>query len=43
VFVVTRLLCRSLRRRGGHPLRDWDGAIVVRRPDGAIATLDETR
>jgi ubiquinol-cytochrome c reductase cytochrome b subunit len=39
VFFITRAVCRSLQRSGAHPLRAWEGAVVARRPDGAIEVL----
>jgi ubiquinol-cytochrome c reductase cytochrome b subunit len=41
VFLLTRAACNSLRRRGGHPLRGWEGDLVVRRPDGSFAAVAE--
>jgi quinol---cytochrome-c reductase cytochrome b subunit len=41
VFFLTRSVCRSLQQSGSHPLREWQGAVVRRRSDGAIeAVLD---
>ena len=42
VFLLTRSVCRSLQRSGAHPLRAWDGEIVRRRTDGAVAVLEES-
>jgi ubiquinol-cytochrome c reductase cytochrome b subunit len=39
VYLVTLSTCRALKRSGHHPLRDWQGEIVTRRPDGTIETL----
>jgi ubiquinol-cytochrome c reductase cytochrome b subunit len=41
VFFATRQLCLSLARSGSHPLRDWTGAVVARRPDGGFEVLKE--
>jgi ubiquinol-cytochrome c reductase cytochrome b subunit len=41
VFFATRQLCMSLARSGSHPLREWTGAIVARRPDGGLEVLEE--
>ena len=42
VFLLTRSVCRSLQRSGAHPLRAWDGEIIRRRADGAVAVLEES-
>ena len=42
VFFATRSICRSLARSGTHPLRQWDGAIVDRAPDGGFEVLAES-
>jgi ubiquinol-cytochrome c reductase cytochrome b subunit len=42
VFLVTRSACRSLQRSEAHPLRDWQGTVVRRRPDGAVAVIGES-
>ena len=39
VFLITRSACRSLQRSEAHPLRDWQGTVVRRRPDGAMEVL----
>ncbi|HEY4428562.1 MAG TPA: cytochrome b N-terminal domain-containing protein [Solirubrobacteraceae bacterium] len=39
VFFATRSACRALQRSGVHPLRDWQGEVVVRRADGSFATV----
>jgi ubiquinol-cytochrome c reductase cytochrome b subunit len=39
VFFAVRGVCRSLARSDSHPLRDWQGEVVRRRPDGGIETL----
>jgi ubiquinol-cytochrome c reductase cytochrome b subunit len=39
VYFLTRSTCRALQRSGHHPLRDWQGEIITRRPDGTIETL----
>lgn len=41
VFFVTRSICRSLKARGSHPLRTWQGAIVRRAEDGSIEIVAE--
>jgi ubiquinol-cytochrome c reductase cytochrome b subunit len=41
VFFATRQVCLSLARSGSHPLREWTGAVVARRPDGAFEVLEE--
>jgi ubiquinol-cytochrome c reductase cytochrome b subunit len=42
VFVITRQVCRALARSGAHPLRGWDGAVLRRRPDGALEVVAES-
>jgi ubiquinol-cytochrome c reductase cytochrome b subunit len=42
VFFVTRSACRSLQASEVHPLRDWQGTIVRRRPDGAVEVIAES-
>jgi hypothetical protein len=39
VFFLTRSACRALQRTDTHPLRDWQGTVVRRRPDGAVELL----
>ncbi len=39
VFLLTRSACRSLQRSASHPLRDWQGTVVRRRPDGEVEVL----
>ena len=39
VFLATRSACRSLQRSGAHPLREWEGEIVRRQPDGSVMTV----
>jgi ubiquinol-cytochrome c reductase cytochrome b subunit len=34
VFAFTLRACRELQASGATPLRDWDGAVVSRAPDG---------
>jgi ubiquinol-cytochrome c reductase cytochrome b subunit len=42
VFFATRQVCRSLARSGAHPLRDWDGELVARRPDGGFEVVADS-
>ncbi|MCW3018752.1 MAG: ubiquinol-cytochrome c reductase cytochrome b subunit [Solirubrobacterales bacterium] len=42
VFFATRSVCRALQRSGTHPLREWDGAVLDRRPDGGFEVLAES-
>jgi ubiquinol-cytochrome c reductase cytochrome b subunit len=42
VFFATRQVCRSLRRSGTHPLRDWEGELVARRADGGFEVLADS-
>jgi ubiquinol-cytochrome c reductase cytochrome b subunit len=42
VFGATRSVCRSLQRSDAHPLRQWQGSIVKRRPDGSIEWIGES-
>jgi ubiquinol-cytochrome c reductase cytochrome b subunit len=39
VFFATRSICRALRRSGSHPLREWEGELLARRPDGGFEVL----
>lgn len=39
VLILTLRACRRLQRRGGHPLRGWDGSLVRRQADGGFETL----
>jgi ubiquinol-cytochrome c reductase cytochrome b subunit len=39
VFAFTLRLCRELQASGATPLRDWDGAVVARAPDGHYAEV----
>ena len=39
VFFLTRTICRSLQQSGAHPLREWEGAVVRRGPDGAVEPI----
>jgi ubiquinol-cytochrome c reductase cytochrome b subunit len=41
VFFLTRQVCRSLARSGAHPLREWRGGVLVRRPDGGFTVVAE--
>ena len=36
VYLVTSRLCRELAASGLHPLRDADGHVIDRRPDGSF-------
>jgi ubiquinol-cytochrome c reductase cytochrome b subunit len=42
VFLVTRSACRSLQASETHPLREWQGTVVRRRPDGAVEVIAES-
>ncbi len=42
VFFITRSVCRSLQRSEVHPLRAWQGEVVVHDPDGATRALAES-
>jgi ubiquinol-cytochrome c reductase cytochrome b subunit len=42
VFLITRSACRSLQRSEAHPLREWQGTVVRRRPDGAVEVIAES-
>jgi ubiquinol-cytochrome c reductase cytochrome b subunit len=42
VFFLTRSACRSLQQSGSHPLREWQGNVVRRRPDGALELLADS-
>jgi len=42
VFFITRSICRALGRSGTHPLRQWDGTLVVRRRDGGFHVLADS-
>jgi quinol---cytochrome-c reductase cytochrome b subunit len=42
VFFLTRSVCRSLQRSHSHPLRDWQGEVVRRRPDGSVQVVAES-
>jgi len=42
VFLLTRNTCRALQRRHAHPLRNWQGAVIRRRPDGMIEIVAES-
>jgi ubiquinol-cytochrome c reductase cytochrome b subunit len=42
VFFITRSACRALQRSEAHPLRDWQGTVVRRRPDGAVEVIAES-
>ena len=38
-FVLTRGACGALQRSGVHPLRSWQGQVVVREPDGSVSPV----
>ncbi|MCW2984142.1 MAG: ubiquinol-cytochrome c reductase cytochrome b subunit [Conexibacter sp.] len=41
-YIIARRVCLELRKRpDGHPLRDVDGAVVRRAPDGRFVADDE--
>ena len=40
-FLVALRVCRELRDRDAHPLREWDGGYVRRRPDGGFEVVPE--
>ena len=42
VFFLTRSICRALQRSGTHPLREWDGALVERAPNGAFRVVADS-
>ena|SRR5579884_1783367 len=42
VFFVTRNICRALRSERRHPLRAWQGAVVMRRADGTLDFVAES-
>ncbi|HWF51359.1 MAG TPA: ubiquinol-cytochrome c reductase cytochrome b subunit [Solirubrobacteraceae bacterium] len=42
VFFITRAACRALQSSEAHPLRDWQGTVVRRRPDGAVEVIAES-
>ena len=39
IFFLTRSACRALQRSAAHPLRDWQGDVAVRGPDGAARVV----
>jgi ubiquinol-cytochrome c reductase cytochrome b subunit len=39
IFFLTRSACRALQRSAAHPLRDWQGEVAMRGPDGAPRVL----
>jgi ubiquinol-cytochrome c reductase cytochrome b subunit len=39
VFFVVRRLCRQLKARESHPLREWTGRVVRRAPTGGFETV----
>ncbi len=41
VFFITRSGARALKRSETHPLRDWQGTIVRRGPDGGTRVLSD--
>jgi ubiquinol-cytochrome c reductase cytochrome b subunit len=36
VFVLVKRICLQLRAGSSHPLRGWDGSVVVRNPQGGF-------
>src|SRR5438270_499663 len=42
VFFITRSVCRSLQRSQVHPLRAWQGEVIVRRPDGSVRIVADS-
>jgi ubiquinol-cytochrome c reductase cytochrome b subunit len=42
VFFATRSICRALARSERHPMRAWQGSVVVREADGRIRTLADS-
>ena len=42
VFLVTLGVCRALTRSGTHPLRDWEGAVVQRAPEGGFIVIADS-
>jgi len=42
IFLLTRSACRSLRRSASHPLRDWQGTVVRRHPDGGVEVMAQS-
>jgi len=42
VFFLVRSICRSLQRSGGHPLRAWEGEVLVRSPDGGFESVADS-
>jgi ubiquinol-cytochrome c reductase cytochrome b subunit len=42
VFFITRSVCRSLQRNETHPLRDWQGSVLSRRPDGGLEVVGDS-
>jgi ubiquinol-cytochrome c reductase cytochrome b subunit len=43
IFFITRSACRALQRSETHPLRDWQGEVVARRPDGSLQVIGTSR
>jgi ubiquinol-cytochrome c reductase cytochrome b subunit len=39
VFLITYTICRSLQKSRVHPLRAWQGEVIVREPDGSVRTV----
>ncbi len=42
VFFATRHICHALRRSGTHPLREWNGELIARRPDGGFEVVADS-
>ncbi len=42
VFFATRSVCRALQRTGSHPLREWEGSLLVRRRDGGFELIADS-
>jgi ubiquinol-cytochrome c reductase cytochrome b subunit len=42
VFFVVRSICRALQRTGAHPLRAWEGEVLVRSPDGGFEAIADS-
>jgi hypothetical protein len=42
VFELTRRVCYGLRRSEAHPLRDWQGELIERTPDGGFEVLADS-
>jgi ubiquinol-cytochrome c reductase cytochrome b subunit len=42
IFFLARSACLALQRSEAHPLAQWQGTIVRRRPDGAVEVIAES-